>query len=60
MFPALHDYILMAGCVLFSLTTINLAHRVYRHNAVVKAARDAELQFHTLAEAIPQIVRTTG
>ena len=50
----------MAGCVLLSLATINLAYRVSRQNAVVKAARDAELQFHTLAEAIPQIVWTTG
>lgn len=58
MFPALHDYILMAGCLLFCLTTMTLAHRVLRQNALVKAARDAELQFHTLAEAIPQIVWT--
>jgi diguanylate cyclase (GGDEF)-like protein/PAS domain S-box-containing protein len=60
MFPALHDYILMAGCLLFCLATIALAHRVSRQNTIVKAARDAELQFHTLAEAIPQIVWTTG
>jgi diguanylate cyclase (GGDEF)-like protein/PAS domain S-box-containing protein len=60
MFPALHDYLLMPGCVLMSAATITLAYRVARDKAAVKAARDAELQFRILAEAIPQIVWTAG
>jgi diguanylate cyclase (GGDEF)-like protein/PAS domain S-box-containing protein len=60
MFPALHDYLLMACCVVSSVIAISLAHRVSKHKAAAKAARDAELQFHTLAEAIPQIVWTTA
>lgn len=60
MFPALHDYILMAGCALLSLATVTLAFRISKHKAAAKAAQDAEIQFHTLAEAIPQIVWTTG
>jgi diguanylate cyclase (GGDEF)-like protein/PAS domain S-box-containing protein len=51
---------MMAGCVLLSVATLCLAYRVARQKAAVKAARDAELQFRTLAEAIPQIVWTTG
>lgn len=60
MFPALHDYVLMAGCVLLSIATITLAFRISKHKAAAKAAHDAELQFRTLAEAIPQIVWTAA
>lgn len=60
MFSALHDYLLMAGCVLSSAATITLALRISKHKAAAHAARDAEVQFRTLAEAIPQIVWTAG
>lgn len=59
MLPAPHNFLLIAGCVL-SVATICLAYRVARQKAAVKAARDAELQFRTLAEAIPQIVWTSS
>jgi diguanylate cyclase (GGDEF)-like protein/PAS domain S-box-containing protein len=58
MLPALHDYILMGGCALFSVATIALAHRVVKQRGAVDAARHAETQFRALAEAIPQIVWT--
>lgn len=45
---------------MLSVATICLAYRVARQKAAVKAARDAELQFRTLAEAIPQIVWTSS
>ena len=60
MFPATHDYVLAAGWVVSAIAATTLALRISKHKAAASAARDAELQFRTLAEAIPQIVWTTG
>ncbi len=55
-----HDYVLAAGCLLMLLGVIAaLARTIVMQKAVVIAAHDAESQFRTLAEAIPQIVWTT-
>jgi diguanylate cyclase (GGDEF)-like protein/PAS domain S-box-containing protein len=43
-----------------SVATVILAHIVAKQRAAVEGAREAETQFRTLAEAIPQIVWTGG